>query len=147
MREWSMLCAASCVFHSVLKPQTGSRAEQTKSLTSWEHLAPAAHLWCRTPWTRHEGCTLPTAEGMNRAHQPYSGCCMKLWILQRGARPGIYLRVSRLWSLKAPEEFLHKDNYVSGTYKQMKETAFHRESQCGAVELRIRQEVGLHGTL
>ena len=95
MREWSMRGAVSCVFHSVLKAQTGSRAEETKTLTSQEHLAPAAHLRHRELPETGEGCTVPTADDMNTAHQPYAGCSMKLWILPRGAQPGTYLRVFR----------------------------------------------------
>ena len=52
MREWSTQGAAGCVFPRVLKSQTGRRAEETKTLTSQEHLARAAHLWQRTPWNR-----------------------------------------------------------------------------------------------
>lgn len=120
MREWSMRGAVSCVFHSVLKAQTGSRAKETKTLTSQEHLAPAAHLRHRELPETGEGCTVPTADDMNTAHQPYAGCSMKLWILPRGAQPRTYLRVFRFWALKTLEDFLHKDNCVSGTHKQMK---------------------------
>lgn len=70
------------MFHSVLKQQTCSRTEKTKTLTSAEHLKFTCNI--ELPklkgqgQSRWEGHMLPTAEGMNGAYKRYSGCSMKL---------------------------------------------------------------------